>query len=555
MQKILTAAEMREVDRLSTEQYGIPSLTLMENAALAAATVIENKLGGSVGGKSFLIFCGKGNNGGDGAALARILSEANARVYAVLLGKVDETKGDALTNFNFLSVYNENVEPVDEKRKLIFFCCDDPQILRETILNRYESRETCDVIVDAVLGTGVTRPLEGLFLQATQLINKLREDNRCKLLISLDLPSGLQADDPTADGETIKADITVTFTAPKTANVFPPASRNNGEVIIADIGSPQKLTDDSASRLYLAENADVKKWLDETPLKPGSYKKNRGHVLLGVGSRNYSGAAVLSANAAVASGAGLVTTALPKSIQTPFSERVMPEAMSLPLDETENGAISMEAAEKFLEFSKKVTVAAVGCGLSSNEGSTREFVRKVVENRKVPLILDADGLNSLSPFKIRGSDELPLILTPHKGEFFRLLGTGQTSGELNWLKAARDFAVEHHVILVLKGERSLTAEPGGRVVINPTGNPGLSKGGNGDTLTGIIAGFLAQTFANMEESISGAVKMEKTFETVVAALYIAGMAADAAAKKYGMRTMTPSNVAECLGEVIKAMEC
>jgi NAD(P)H-hydrate epimerase len=554
MQKVLTAAEMREVDRLSTENYGIPSLTLMENAANASAAVIKEKLGGSVQDRSFLIFCGKGNNGGDGAALARILSEAGASVYAVLLGRIEDAKGDALTNFNFLKVYNDNVEVVDEKRKLIFYSCDDPADLRETILLRYGDLETCDVIVDAILGTGVTRPLEGLFLAAVKLINKLREENRCKYLISLDLPSGLNADTGEFTGDAVKADVTVTFTSPKAANILPSASRNNGELVIAGIGSPPELIDGSPSQLYLADKSDAKKWLEETRVKAGSYKKNRGHVLLGAGSRNYSGAAVLCANAAVKSGAGLVTAAIPRSIQTSFSERVAPEAMSLPLPETENGAISADAVRGFLEFSRKVDVAAVGCGLSSNEGSTREFVQKAVEGRTTPLLLDADGLNSLSPWALQGSDELPLILTPHKGEMRRLLGQENTSAELDWLDAAREFAAKHHLILVLKGERTLIAEPNGKVAVNPTGNEGLGKGGNGDTLAGIIAGFLAQTYAALDKNISPAAKMEKTFEAVVAALYIAGVAGDIAARRFGMRTMTASDVADCLGDAIKDSE-
>jgi len=554
MQKVLTAAEMREVDRLSGERYGISSLTLMENAANASAAVIKEKLGGSVQGRSVLIFCGKGNNGGDGAALARILSEAGASVYAVLLGKIDDLKGDALTNFNFLSVYSDNIEAVDEKRKLIFYSCDDPADLRATILLRYGERETCDVIVDAILGTGVTRPLEGLFLEAVKLINKLREENRCKLLISLDLPSGLNADTGEVAGETVKADVTVTFTAPKRANVLQTASRNNGELIVADIGSPPELIEGSPSQLYLAEGSDAKKWLEETKLTAGSYKKNRGHVLLGVGSRNYSGAAVLCANAAVKSGAGLVTAAIPRSIQTAFSERAAPETMSLPLAETENGAISADAVEEFLEFSRKVDMAAVGCGLSSNEASTREFVRKVVEARTTPLLLDADGLNALAPWTLPGSDELPLILTPHQGELLRLLGTEDRSVLSDRVALAREFAKKHHVILILKGERTLIAGPGGKVAVNPTGNEGLGKGGNGDTLTGIIAGCLAQAYAAMDKNISPAAKMEKTFEAVVAALYIAGVAGDIAARQFGMRTMTASNVAESFGEAIKEVE-
>ncbi|HEV7642846.1 MAG TPA: NAD(P)H-hydrate dehydratase [Pyrinomonadaceae bacterium] len=550
MKKVLTAAEMREVDRLTTEKFGIPSLRLMESAATAVFNVVMEKLGGSVSGGSVLIFCGKGNNGGDGAALARILSDAGASVYAVLLGNVDDTKGDALHNFNYLRVYNNNIEVTDEQRKLIFYCCENADELRKTILLRYESRETCDVIVDAILGTGVTRPLESLYLEAVNLINNLREKDRCKYLISIDLPSGLNADRAELIGDSAKPDLTVTFTAPKAANVLPPASRLNGELVIADIGSPQILIDESPSELYLADDSDAGKWLEDTKLTPSSYKKTRGHVLLGVGSRNYSGAAVLCANGAVKSGAGLVTAAVPASIQTAFSERVVPEAMSLPLAETENGSFSAEAASAFLEFSQKVDVAAVGCGLS-NADPTRQFVREIVENRITPLVVDADGLNLLSPFNLQGSDELPLVLTPHQGEMLRLLGTEDKVVLSDRAGLIRDFAKKHHVILVLKGERTLIAGPGGKVVINPTGNEGLGKGGNGDTLTGIIASFLAQTYGNLDKNIPGALKMEKTFEAVVAALYIAGRAGDIAAREFGMRTMTASDVAGCLGEAIK----
>ena len=553
MKKVLTAAEMREVDRLTTEKSGIDSLRLMENAATAVFNVIKEKLGGGVSGRSALIFCGKGNNGGDGAALARMLSDAGASVYAVLLGKVYDTKGDALHNFNYLRVYNDNIEVTDEQRKLIFYCCENAEELKKTTLLRYESPgslATCDVLVDAILGTGVTRPLEGLYLEAVKLANNLREQDRCKYLISIDVPSGLNADRAELTGESAKSDLTVTFTAPKAANVLPPASRFNGELVIAEIGSPQTLIDESISELYLADDNDAKKWLEDTKLTPSSYKKTRGHVLLGVGSRNYSGAAVLCANGAVKSGAGLVTAAIPASIQTAFSERVAPEAMSLPLAETENGSFSAEAAKAFLEFSQKADVAAVGCGLS-NADQTGQFVREIVENRLTPIVLDADGLNLLSPFNLQGSDEFPLVLTPHQGEMLRLLGTEDKAVLSDRVGLARDFAKRHHVILVLKGEKTLIAEPGGKVVINPTGNEGLGKGGNGDTLTGIIAGFLAQTYGNLDKNTPGALKMEKTFEAVVAALYIAGRAGDIAAREFGMRTMTASDVASYLGEAMK----
>lgn len=554
MQKVLTAAEVREVDRLTSEDYGLPSIKLMENAANAVADVIREKLGGSVKDRKILIFCGRGNNGGDGFALARILSEECARVYTVLLGSIDEVKGDALTNLNYLRVYNDNIEERDEARYLTFYQCDDPVDLRKLILMRYETLETCDVLVDAILGTGVTRPLEGLYLEGVKLLQYLREQGRGDLLISVDLPSGFNADSHELPENTIHADLTVTFTSPKAANVLSPAYRNNGELMIADIGSPWKYIEAAESQLYLADANDVKKWLYQTKITAGSYKKTRGHVLLGVGSRNYSGAAVLAANAAVKSGAGLVSAAVPRSIQTAFSERVMPETMSLPLPETESGAFSADAAAEFLAFSEKVSIAAIGCGLSSNEESTREFVRTVAENRRTPLILDADGLNSLSPFNLTGSNELPIILTPHQGEMLRLLGTDDKAALKDTVIVVRDFAKKQHAIVVLKGERTLIAEPGGRVVVNPTGNAGVGRGGNGDTLTGIIAGCLAQTYGTIDANISPSEKMIRTFETVVSSVYIAGTAADLAAEKYGMRTMTPTDVAESLGEAIRRFE-
>ncbi len=553
MQKVLTAAEMREVDRLSTEQYGIPSLTLMENAALACAAVIKEKLGGSIKERPVLIFCGKGNNGGDGAALARILAAEGAKVDVLLLGEITETKGDASINFNLLKEYMPDDEVSLEDKNLFFVECESDNDLCEFFPQREKGREY-EVVVDAILGTGVARPLEGLFLEAVNIFNKFRDENSAKLAISLDLPSGLNADSAEFNGICANPSVTVTFTAPKPANVLPPACRNNGELIVADIGSPRELIDGSPSQLYLSQESDAKKWLEETGVKAGSYKKNRGHALLGVGSRNYSGAAVLCANAAVKSGAGLVTAAVPRSIQTSFSERAAPEAMSLPLPETENGAIAEEAASEFLEFSRKADVTAVGCGLSSSEESTRRFVREVTVNRVTPLLLDADGLNALAPFALEGSDELPLILTPHQGELLRLLGTEDKTVLSDRVALAREFAAKHHVILVLKGERTLIAEPGGKVAVNPTGNEGLGKGGNGDTLTGIIAGSLAQTYAALDKNISPAAKMEKTFEAVAAALYIAGVAGDIAARQFGMRTMTASNVAECLADAIKELE-
>ena len=325
--------------------------------------------------------------------------------------------------------------------------------------------------------------------------------------------------------------------------MLPPASRWNGELVIANIGSPKKLIDAAESQFFLAEGIDAANWLRDAEFTSASYKNKRGHVLMIAGSRDYTGAAVLCGNAAIRSGVGLATLAVPESSRESVIARISPEVIVRGLSETADGSAAAAAFDEINGFLKNVDVIAIGSGLSSREQETRDFVRRVVEERKTPVVIDADGLTALSPFNTEGSAELPLILTPHEGEFMRLLGTEDKSVIKDRVVAVREFAVKHNVILVLKGERALIGEPGGKVVVNPTGNSGLGKAGNGDTLTGIIAGFAAQ-----------AVQMKiDMFETVVAAVYVAGMAGDIAEKKYGKRVMTASDVRDCLTEVFESL--
>lgn len=537
MQKVLTAEEMREVDRQTTEKYGIPSILLMENAAHAAARVIAEKLGGSVAGKSFLILCGKGNNGGDGAALARILWTQGADCFVYLFGKINDAKGDAKANFEILKNICESKETnaPNDNCLLLYedFATDSLQFI--------QAKD--DVVIDALFGTGLSRSIDGLM---NNLLRKIahRRNKLKQLFVSIDIPSGLNADSSESIGENIQADLTVTFTAPKPANVLAPASNFNGELVVANIGSPQELIDNSPSKLFLAEKQDAQDWLEKTRFTSASYKNKRGHALLVGGAKNYAGAAILSGNAAIVSGVGLATVAAPESVHNAIASRMLPEVMTRSVAETPGGAIAREAADEILEFIEgKIDAVAVGSGMSSSEESTRRFAREFVERRKTPVVIDADALNSLAPFDLRGSDELPLILTPHEGEFLKLLGTKDKEAIADRVKAARDFAEKHNVILVLKGERSLIAAPDGTVVVNPTGNSGLGKAGNGDTLVGIIAGFVAQ-----------AVQMKvDIFKSVVAAIYIAGFAADIAERKYGKRSMLASDVRECLQEAFESI--
>ncbi len=544
---------MSEVDRLTTERYGIPSILLMENAAHAVARVITEKLGGSVKGKSILVLCGKGNNGGDGAALGRLLSEGGADVSVELFGSVAETKGNARINFERL-LSLQGLTFKEFRAEL------DDHGVDEWMDN--SDYDVADVLADALFGTGLTRKLDGFFLEQIKILNEWKRIHKRLIYISVDLPSGLDADLPNHLAEALRADATVTFTAPKVANILPPSCDVNGELYIEDIGSPQELIEAQSSGLYLSDRVDAADWLENTTYSSDSYKNKRGHALLIAGSENYSGAAVLCGSAAMRSGVGLGTIVTPRSSKDSVASRVLPEVMVRGVAETENGSISEAAFDEIGDLLEKADAVAIGSGISQ-DGSTKKFVQKVIENRQQPMIVDADALNLLSPFAecvgslrvssphvSKGNDgadsssSQPLILTPHEGEFMRLLGTNDKDAIKDRVAAVRDFAQKHNVILVLKGERVLIGEPGGRVVVNPTGNSGLGKAGNGDTLTGILAGFAAQA-VNFNIDI---------FETVVAAIYVAGMAGDIAERNYGKRVMTASDVRECLVDAFDSLK-
>ena len=275
------------------------------------------------------------------------------------------------------------------------------------------------------------------------------------------------------------ADITITFTASKPANVLPPACEFCGDLVVANIGSPESLIEAAKPSLFVSEERDVKRWLISTRYTPESYKNSHGHALIVAGSRDYTGAAALCGNAAMRSGAGLVTVATPASAQAVVAGRLMPEVMTTALAETDRGVVSDDAIDHFRNISSQATVIAIGPGLTSDDERTRQFVHDVVERRTQPVVIDADGLNCLAPWPstLTGSEQLPLILTPHPGEMLRLIGTDNRSAVSERVATAREFATTHKVILVLKGSRSLVAAPDGRVFVNPTGNAGLGTAG------------------------------------------------------------------------------
>ena len=319
--------------------------------------------------------------------------------------------------------------------------------------------------------------------------------------------------------------------------------------MVADIGSPPELIQAAESSLFVSDETDARQWLIKTRYASDSYKNSHGHVLVIAGSRGFTGAAALWGNAAMRSGAGLVTVGTPASVQPLVAAQVMPEVMTTALAETDRGAVSDQALSHVLKLAERAKVIAVGPGLSSAEDRTCDFVRALVEQRCTPVVIDVDGLNCLAPWpaRLHGSPDLPVILTPHPGEMLRLIGTNDKSALDDRVTTAREFSVAHEVIVVLKGTPPLVAAPDGRVFVNPTGNPGLGTAGAGDTLTGVIAGFLAQAYGTLK-------KEADTLETVIAALYISGLAGDLAAEEIGMRTMVASDIREHLGAAICALD-
>jgi ADP-dependent NAD(P)H-hydrate dehydratase / NAD(P)H-hydrate epimerase len=551
VRKIVTAAEMREIDRLTTERFATPSLLLMEAAATASARSIAARLAHDLGGRRVQILCGRGNNGGDGAALARALWMMGARVDVVLFGRVEETKGDASVNFriaqhlaSFAAGSNDRPPP------LSFVECLDIAAWESLA----SARHGYDVVVDALFGTGLTRPLEGVYAKVIAHIELLRAareraGNETPLFVSLDLPSGLNADSHDPIGPTVRADLTVTFTASKLANILPPASHFGGQLIVADIGSPPSLVEATPSKLFLTEPADARAWLKATRRAPDSYKNTHGHALVIAGSRDMTGAAVLCADAAMSAGAGLVTLATAESALPSIAPRLMPEVMTAALSETEAGSVAAEASVQLKRLTERATVVAVGCGLSRESDSTRRFVRETVERRSTPVVVDADGLNALAPWPadLRGTREAPIVITPHEGEMLRLLGSQDRSTLRDRAGVVAEFANRHQLVVVLKGTRTLVAAPDGSVHVNPTGNAGLGTAGSGDTLTGIITGFIAQAFATLKDKADA-------FAATVAAVYVGGLAGDLAAREIGMRAMVASDIRKYLSAALRALD-
>ncbi len=540
--KILTAQQMRDIDQMTVEKAGIPYATLMETAGSRVVEAILERYG-AVAGKTFLVICGKGNNGGDGAVIARLLWMRGAKVNVCLYSKLEDSKGDPRANFEAVKELTNAGQGPDGRE--IFFS-DESQSYGPSWKTEapFPYPNAPDFIVDALFGTGLSRPAQGAFQQVIEQINRLRSAPNSRVqVIAADIPSGLPSDGSHPIGPHIKADLTVTFTAPKLGNVLPPNCYANGDLIVATIGTPGWVLEECPANIFLVEEKQISDWLQASRRAPDAHKGSVGDVLLIAGARGKTGAAALSAEATLRAGTGLVTVATSQSAQALLVNQARAEVMTEALAETVSGAVSSEALAQALQLAHNRTVLALGPGLSSNEDSTRRFVTEFVRQRTAPLLLDADGLNALAPWPdgLRGSDELPIIVTPHPGEMARL--THKTKAEVIADRAgiARELAMKQHLIVVLKGSRSIIAAPDGRVFVNPTGNAGMATAGSGDVLTGLLAGLLAQ-------------RPQPTLEAVVAGVYLHGLAGDLAANKFGLRSLIASDITNHISEALLKFE-
>jgi hydroxyethylthiazole kinase-like uncharacterized protein yjeF len=470
--KIVIAAEMREIDRLTTEKYGVPSLTLMENAGAAVAEFAQKHFDF----KSVCVVCGKGNNGGDGFVAARKLLEAGKKVSIIILARsAQELRGDALKMFKKLSL-------------TALWIADDKDFEKAKVRKALQA----ELIIDAMLGTGFKPPIKGVAARA------VAEINECEgWVVAVDVPSGVDGDavDPplTPPDCYVRADGVISFTALKPALVF--GDLTDGPIAIASIGSPDSLVASCSSlREDVLTSADFEHF--SGPRKRDSNKGNFGHVLIVGGSVGKSGAAAMAGLAALRAGAGLVTVACPRSVQ-PIIATFAPELMTFPLEETKEGTISLLALANRAEWLEGKSVVVLGPGISRNE-ETAEFVCDLTSICPQWMVIDADGLsaftgriNELQPDK----DANPLsirVLTPHPGEMSRLAGISTAEVQASRVATALKVAKETQCCTVLKGNRTLIAGPQEYVWINTTGNPGMAKGGSGDVLSGIVAGMLAQ---------------------------------------------------------------
>ncbi len=502
--KIVTAQQMRELDRRTIHEAGVPGTTLMERAGTGVVSAMEETFG-PLKGKTVTIFCGKGNNGGDGFVVARLLHRQRSAVRVCLLAHIRDLHGDAKLMYQRFvkGAGRTNVFPAPSTDHM------------------HQLGQHSDVLVDALLGTGTSSPITGLYHEAIHAMNASEAPT-----VAVDVPSGIDTDTGSALGTAVQAALTVTLGNPKLGLFLGAGIDHVGRLHCVDLGIPRQYLEALPEPPELLTASMIRPWLPKR--SASSHKGTFGHVGIIAGSSGKGGAAALAAQAALRAGAGLVTVATPATVQTSLVSS-MPEAMTLPLPETKAHTLSRRALPRLCAFLQARSAIGIGPGLSTHV-ETAEVVRTLITRCDRPIVIDADGLNALAGHvPLLRSCPLPPILTPHPGEMARLLGESTAEAvNLDRIRIAQDFARSHSSFVVLKGARTIIAHPHGATSLTPTGNPGLATAGTGDVLTGILAGLLAQGVSPWEAVQSG--------------VYLHGLAGDLAVQAHGYPSLLASDL-------------
>lgn len=511
--KVVTPAQMREIDSRTINRIGIPGAVLMENAALAVVEEITRSLG-CVAGKNIVILAGKGNNGGDAFAAARHLYNKGAVLNVYILADRNSISGDARINLDILE--HMDIYPIE--------LTHDSQF--DSLINNLRA---ADLVVDGIFGTGLKGEITGL---AEKVIRSVNDEAR--QVISIDIPSGVDGETGKIPGICVKAHKTVTFGLPKTGLIIHPGCEYTGELTVADISIPAKVINGLDIRLNLIEQKHVSKLIPKR--FDNSNKGDYGKILIVSGSTGMTGAGCLAAGAAFRTGAGLVYLGVPASLVSIY-DSLLAESVTIPLEDNGNGYLTENCANQVLDRMKHISAAAVGPGMSLN-ADTCEVVYKIIESSDIPLVLDADALNAVSKdTSILKKLKTEAVITPHPGEMSRLAGITIEDVQNNRIETAREFAARWKMVTVLKGSRTVVAVPDGTVYVNVTGNPGMATAGAGDVLTGVITGLIGQGV--------------KPADAAVAGVYLHGLAGDIVAKMKGVHGLIAGDLVGSLPYAVR----
>jgi NAD(P)H-hydrate epimerase len=512
LQKVVTASEMQAIDRSAIEEFGIPGMVLMENAGLAAASLIHENVPDLLE-KKVVIVCGKGNNGGDGFVIARHLLIDGVQVDILLLGKRQQLKSDARVNADIAFKMGVPIHEITDKN-----------LNAQNHLLRH-----CHIIVDALFGTGLSKPAGGLY---EKVIKKINASN--KYVVAVDIPSGVDSDSGHFIGPHIKANVTAALALLKRSHLLFPAAESMGEVQILDISIPHEAVEKQDIPVAWLEFEDIQSLIPKRPTN--THKGEYGHTLVLAGSRGKGGAAGLTGLAALRAGAGLVTLAVPESCHQALEFNPL-ETMTVALPETKSGCVSTKAVDVIMETLKGKNALAIGPGLSTDKETVR-LLETLLPQVECPLIIDADGINALGKSgKLIDQIRAETVLTPHPKEMSRLSGWSVQDILNQRIERAGEYAQEHNITLLLKGARTVVAFADGTVLINPTGNPGMATAGSGDVLTGLIAGLVSQGLSVPSATSAGA--------------FIHGMAGDIYAEANHLIPLIASDLLDKVPEALK----